>query len=155
MEGLGKLLREHPFCSGMSPEEIDFLAGCAKNIRVRAGEFLMREGDETGAVYLVRSGRVALELHQPHREPVQIETLEEGSILGWSCLFPPYRWHVDARILETMMVFVVDGACLRGKMDADPSFGYAITRRLLYHVHQRLERLRLQQLDVYGGPSAS
>ena len=29
-----------------------------------------------------------------------IETLDAGEILGWSWLFPPYRWHFDAPRVE-------------------------------------------------------
>ena len=29
-----------------------------------------------------------------------IETLEAGEVVGWSWLFPPYRWHFDARALD-------------------------------------------------------
>jgi hypothetical protein len=34
-------------------------------------------------------------------------------------------------------------------MNADPVFGYAITRRLLERTYDRLARARLQNLDVY------
>jgi hypothetical protein len=34
-------------------------------------------------------------------------------------------------------------------MDADHDLGYVISRRLLEHICDRLERVRLQRLDVY------
>ena len=42
-------------------------------------------------------------------------------MLGWSWLFPPYRWHFDARALSAVRATAFDGACLREKCDADPA----------------------------------
>ncbi len=71
----------------------------------------------------------ALETYFPARGPVTIETLEAGEVLGWSWLFPPYRWHLDARALTTVRATAFDGACLRGKCEADPALGYELMSR--------------------------
>ena len=44
----------------------------------------------------------------------------------------------------------VDGACLRGKCDADPAFGYELMRRFSQVMLDRLQATRLRLLDVYG-----
>ena len=54
---------------------------------------------------------------------VVIETLDPGEIVGWSWLFPPYRWHFDARALSLVRATSFDGACLRGKCDDDTDLG--------------------------------
>lgn len=149
MESLERLLAEHAFLRDLSPEHIAFLTGCARNVRHEAGAYLIREGEDAGAMYLLREGRVALEIASPGRETAVVETLGPGDVLGWSWLFPPYRWHLDGRAVEPVRALAFDGACLRAKMESDPALGYRIATRLLYQTHQRLERLRLQQLDVY------
>ena len=78
-----------------------------------------------------------------------METVGDDDALGWAALAPPHRWSVDARALEPSLLFAIDATCLRGKLDADPSFGYAFTRRMMNEIHERLERVRLQALDVY------
>jgi CRP-like cAMP-binding protein len=152
-ESLERSLAQHPFAAGLSEAALAFLAGCTKNARFSGGEYLYREGAAADILFLIREGRVAVESAAPGRGAVKVETVGPGDVLGWSALFEPYRWHVDGRALESTLVFAVDGRCLRGKLDADPAFGYALTRRLLYHVHKRLERARLQQLDVYKAES--
>jgi CRP/FNR family cyclic AMP-dependent transcriptional regulator len=149
MEDLSRLLRDHPFVRGLDEQKIEFLAGCASNVRFGAGEYLVREGGEADASFLVRTGRVVLEIDVPGRGPAQIQTVEEGEVLGWSWLYPPYRWRFDARAVTPVRAFRIDGACLRAKCEADHDLGYELVKRLLYQVHQRLERTRLQLLDVY------
>ncbi len=71
-------------------------------------------------------------------------------MIGWSWLFPPYRWHFDARALEVVRVTAFDGACLRGKCEADPAFGYALMSRFAQILIERLQWTRLRLLDLYG-----
>lgn len=146
-EPLDRALASHPFAQSLSPEMQSFLAGCTKNQRFDPGQYLFREGEHASCLYLIRDGRVALESHHPGRGTVSLETVEGGDVLGWSALFEPHS--LDGRVLTPTLVFSVDGQCLLRKMDADPRFGYAISRKLLEDVHRRLERARLQQLDVY------
>jgi CRP-like cAMP-binding protein len=151
MEGLEALLRQHEFLTGLSAEQTAFLVGCARNARFRQGEYLMHEGREANVFFLIRAGRVALEIDVPGRGPVQMESLAAGDVLGLSWLVPPYREHLDARAVEPVVALAFDGACLRDKLDADHELGFALTRRLFEHAYRRLERVRLQRLDVYGG----
>ena len=77
-----------------------------------AGETLFREGEPGRCFYVVRRGRVALELYVPGRGPLTIETIEAGSVVGWSWLFAPHVWHFDARAVAPVRAVAVDGACI-------------------------------------------
>jgi CRP-like cAMP-binding protein len=149
MEDLTRLLRAHPFLAGLDEAHFAILVGCARNVRYAAGDFLFREGTEARELYLVRTGRVSLDVHSPGQAPQRLETIVPGDVVGLAWLFPPHRPHHDARALEPVVALAFDGACLHRKMEADPALGYAITRRLLAEAMRRLERARLQQLDVY------
>jgi CRP-like cAMP-binding protein len=151
---LAALLEDHAFLKGMDARYIDFIAGCSANQRYKAGELLVRDGTDASRTFLVRSGRVSLELPVPGQGTHRLQTIEPGELIGWSWLFPPYRWHFDARALETTMVLSIDGVCLRRKLEADHDLGYAFLLRLVQSMHQRLERTRLHMLDVYESPEA-
>lgn len=142
-------LRAQPFVSEMTEEQVAAMASCMRIVDYSADTYLFREGQPADALFLIQRGRVAVEVHAPGKGTLQLETLSEGDILGWSLLFPPRIWHVDARSIEPTVSLVFDGACLRAKMDADIAFAYVLTRRVLYEVHNRLEQVRLQQADVY------
>jgi CRP/FNR family transcriptional regulator, cyclic AMP receptor protein len=148
MEDLERVLREHPFCAGLVPEHLGLVISCARNLRFRAGEFLLREGQCEDHLYLIRRGRVGLELQRPGAEPVCLETLGPGDVLGVSCLMP-HKANLDCRAIDSVVAIELNNACLLGKMNEDPRLGYAITMRLLDLTYQRLSRHRLQLLDVY------
>ena len=71
-------------------------------------------------------------------------------MVGWSWLFPPYRWHFDARALSHVRATAFDGACLRGKCEDDPALGYDLMKRFAQVLIERLQWTRLRLLDVYG-----
>ena len=81
-------------------------------MRFDAGVYIFKEGQEANEFYLIRDGRVALEIFAPQRKPTIIETLGEGEILGWSWLLPPYQWRFHARSVGQTRAIALDGRCL-------------------------------------------
>jgi len=150
METLERILAEHPFFAGLDARHIQLIVGCATNVRFDAGQFIFREGEEANEFYVIRHGKVALEVFVPGRGPVTIQTLGEGEILGWSWLIPPYHWHFNARAIELTRAIALDGKCLRAKCEDDHDLGYELLKRFAHIVEQRLQATRLQLLDVYG-----
>jgi CRP/FNR family cyclic AMP-dependent transcriptional regulator len=154
METIDTLLRASPVFEGLEPDALSLIAGCASNVRFDQGAVLFREGGAADTFFLVRHGTVALELFVPARGAAVIETIEAGEVVGWSWLFPPYRWHFDARALTQLRATAFDGACLRGKCDEDPALGYELMSRFAQVLIERLQWTRLRLLDVYGDGSA-
>lgn len=142
-------LEQHPFLRGLSPEQVNSIACNIREQSFPAGALLLREGEQADTLYLLRSGRVALELNVPGKGATLLETLKAGDILGLSWLFPPYRWHLDARAVEPVDVFALDATCMRGPSPEHPVLEPALAMRLLRQLYDRLERVRLQRLDVY------
>jgi CRP/FNR family cyclic AMP-dependent transcriptional regulator len=148
VDNLEGVLRSHPFCEGLSDEQLAVLVGCTSNLHFRGGEFLMREGQSEERLYLIRRGHVALEVQRPGGEAVCLETIGPGDVLGVSRV-TPHAAHLDCRARDSVVALAIDNTCLTRKMDADPRLGYAIAMRLLDRTYQRLARHRLQDLDVY------
>lgn len=143
-------LAEHPFVRALSPAQLQWLAGCGKLRAFGAGQFLLREGGEADVLFLLRRGRVSLEVYIPGRGTQQVESLHAGDIIGLSWLFPPYRWQLDARAVEPVESIAVDAPCLRAKMEQDHELAWALGQGLLFETYQRLGRVRLQRLDLYA-----
>ncbi|MCZ7536823.1 MAG: cyclic nucleotide-binding domain-containing protein [Acidimicrobiia bacterium] len=147
------LLGDHPFFADLDPEYLDLIAGCGQNVVFAADTPIAREGEPADFFYVLREGRVALDVHEPARGPIVVATLSPGDVLGWSWLFAPYRWRFDVRALEPVRAVALDGVCLRGKCDADPRLGYDLVHRFAGIMVARLESTRLQLLNVYGWPA--
>ncbi len=149
MRRFDAILPEQPFFKDMDPQLLEIIAGCASNVRFAADDWIFQEGENAAKFYLIRHGKVALKAFVPGRGEVTIETIGEGEVLGWSWLFPPYRWHFGARALELTRAIAFDGVCLRTKAEADHDLGYELLKRFSQTIIERLQATRLQLLDVY------
>lgn len=147
IEGLDRLLLEHPFFQDMDPEACRTIAGCAANERFNADDYIFREGTPANKFYLIRVGSVALELHVPGHEPVLVDVLEDRDVLGWSWLVPPYRWSYDARALRLTRLISLDADCLRGKYEHDRQLGFELFKRFIPVMADRLAATRERMLE--------
>lgn len=144
MKTLIEIITNHAFFLGMKPEHMAVLAKGAKAARVKAGEVLFREGEPANQFYLVECGAVALEAHEPANGTMLVETVTAGHVLGWSWLFPPFTWHLQARALEPTNVIILSGAHLLATAERNHEFGYELMKRLAQVVIHRLQATRRQ-----------
>ena len=147
MNTLEPILKEHAFFKDLEPKYFDVILSCASNVRFKAEEIILREGESADKFYLIRDGRIAIYIAQPHL--ITIQTIQKGDILGWSWLIPPYRYRFSARSVEDTRAIALDGKCLRGKCQENREMGYELLRRLVSVFTERLEATRLQLLDIY------
>ena len=150
MKTIQDLIREHAFFQGLPDDLTAFIAGCGRNVLFEPGAYLFREGHPAEQFFLLRGGRVALELYVPGRGPQVFETLGDGDVVGASWLVEPYVSSYDTRAIDRVRAIAFDAVCLRGKCDAEPTVGYALMKRFVPGLVQRMQAARLQALDVYG-----
>jgi CRP-like cAMP-binding protein len=150
METLERVIAEHTFFAGLESYYVGLLVGCAANVRFEAGAYIFREGEEANEFYLIRSGKVALEIFAPQRKPIIVSTLGEGDILGWSWLLPPYQWKLHARAVENTRAFSLDGKCLRAKCEQNHDLGYELLKRFAQVIENQVTAAHYQLIDVYS-----
>lgn len=150
---LEPLLREHPFFREKDEHLLQTLTGCAKNVRFSTDEVIARQGEPADEFFLIREGRIALEMPAPQGGAIRFQTADAGETVGWSWLVKPYHWHYDLRAMTDVRAFSIDGACLRTKCEDDPKFGFLMMKRFSKLMAARMEGMRLQLLDLYPGPA--
>jgi CRP-like cAMP-binding protein len=149
------LISAHPFLAGMSARWLDLLAYRASRSVRLPGHRLFREGAPADRFWLIRQGRVALDLPVPGRGDVVVETLGPDTVVGWSWLFPPYRWHFGAVVMEETLTIQFDAPRVRQLCDNEPALGYELSKRFMAVMLDRLQATRIRLLDLYGPPVES
>jgi CRP-like cAMP-binding protein len=137
------------FTAGLDPAQIERLTAISTPIRWEAGSRVFREGDPDSPLYVVEEGRVAIELALPGRGPVTILTVGPGEVFGWSSIFHKRPKTAAARATVPTKAWAIDSTRLRELCDRDPVLGYALTRRILQVVSERLKATRIQLIDVF------
>jgi sulfhydrogenase subunit beta (sulfur reductase) len=149
------LLAEHPFFAGPGRgARTRCIAGCAGQRRFEPGEFVFREGEPADRFYLIRHGRVALDLCSSRTGARSSSTRSIRARCsagpGWcrptagtstpgrsSRPGPVARRHLPARQVRRR-----------------PGLGYDLMKRFAAVMEQRLHARGCRLLDMYGKPAA-
>ncbi|MER6596137.1 cyclic nucleotide-binding domain-containing protein [Micromonospora purpureochromogenes] len=107
------LLSAHPFLQGLPDPWLQRLSGRAHPVVRHAGQRLFHGRRPADRFWLLRSGRVELDIAVPGLGDIVIETIEAGTVLGWSWLFPPYRGHFGAVPVEQTFPVELDATGVR------------------------------------------
>lgn len=150
MQTISDLLADQPLLKDLESQHLEFIAGCAKNVHFTEGETLFREGQVVDQIYLVRHGRVGIQIHVPGRGPVTLDAVGPGELVGWSGFVEPHCARLDAVALDSVSALALNATCIRSKCEADPRLGYAMLQRVVAVLENRLQAARIQLLDVYG-----
>jgi CRP-like cAMP-binding protein len=148
------LLREQPFLAGLTDWQLECLARSAQRSIIHAGNRVFREGEPADRLWLILDGRIVVDTRLPDRGDVTIDVLGPGDVLGWSWLFPPYRWHFGAVARETTLTIELDGPRIRELCQRDPALGYQFISSLFQIVTNRLQSTRRRLIDEYGHTTA-
>ena len=143
-------IARHPFLSSMSSDHLQLLGGSTLAVKFKAGEAIFAEGDIANRFYLIEHGKVLVESNVPERDPVPIQLLGDGDVLGWSWLYPPYHWHFDARALEETKAIFFYGTRLREQCEEDPDLGYDLMKRVTQVLIRRLQSTLRQLIQLKG-----
>ena len=150
MENLEALLAEQPFLKGLSEAHIKLFSDCARDVTFEAGQTIIKQGDPAEKFYLIRHGRVAVQIYAEGKGALTIETLQEGDVLGWSWIVAPHNWRFDAKAMVLTRAVGFDARCVRDKCEKNHDVGYELMKRFTNVIAERLEATRFQLLDVYG-----
>jgi CRP/FNR family transcriptional regulator, cyclic AMP receptor protein len=147
-------LADHPFLSAIPVGSLCRLAAHVQPCTYPAGQVIMREGQPADRFFLIRQGLVRLDIEVPGTDVVEVETLGADAVLGWSWLFPPYRWQLTATAVARTSTLAFDSDAVQAVMAADPLLGYELMRRFAGVIFDRLTATRMRLTSNADVPSA-
>jgi len=145
-----QLASTYPLLKGLSSEHLQMMKECATIRIFRAGDLILKQGDQADSFYLIMSGTVTLS-HAGTKGNVPIQSLDAGDALGWSWLFPPYAWHFNAMAIEPTRTLRFEAETLRNFCKTRPDFGYEIMSRIALVVIDRLQKTRKKLFKLSSG----
>jgi CRP/FNR family transcriptional regulator, cyclic AMP receptor protein len=142
-------LAEHPILTGLGEDLLASLAAHTRTVRFPAASRIFDEGQVADRFWLVCDGQVALDLHVPGRGTLLVDMVSPGAVLGWSWLFPPYRWRFGATAAAPTRAMEIEAGPVRELAANDAEFGRATYQRFSEVAVGRLQATRLRLLDVF------
>jgi CRP/FNR family cyclic AMP-dependent transcriptional regulator len=156
MGKLETIISEHYCFKGLEQNYLDMIIEKASDVSFDTGDLIFGENEKADKFYIIKEGIVALETTlAPDRDPITIQMLGEGDILGWGWLFPPYKAHFDAKAVAPTNAISMDGKFILEQCEKDHDLGYELLKRFTYIMQQRLQAVRLQNPNMYVVKSKS
>jgi len=149
-ESIATRVTLHPFLAGMNRPQLALLTDCAMATNFKKKQTIFREGEMANRFYLIETGKVVLESSEGLGNPVIIDTISSGDLLGWSWMFPPYTWQFTARTIEPTTAIFFYGTILREFCEKDHSLGYELLKRMSAVMVKRLQAARKKMLAFHG-----
>jgi EmrB/QacA subfamily drug resistance transporter len=126
-ESLTDFLAYVPIFAGLDRGLLDTLAAASHGLRLAAGEWLFREGEDSDCMYVVRAGR--LEVVDENAGAV-IRELGRGDVLGELALLTGTPRSASVRAARASDLVAVDRAPFEGAVRDSPALSLAVTRSL-------------------------
>ena len=121
-------LRNVPVLAGLSEELLERLADDVEEVRVRAGDWIMREGEAAESAFIVRSGRIEVIDERPPEALIRV--LRRGDVLGELALLRQGTRSASARARRDAELFELSRAGFEGLIQDAPSFALGLTRAM-------------------------
>jgi CRP/FNR family cyclic AMP-dependent transcriptional regulator len=144
-------LAQHAFFKELSAKHLELVSSYASTQSFSTQSRVFKYDTDADKFYLLREGKVGVEIPAVEGEPLRIQTVGNGAVLGWSWLIPPYRWLFDARALVPSDIIVMDGARLRDECEKDNVLGYQLMKRFAVLMAERLNASRQAAIKHHTG----
>jgi CRP-like cAMP-binding protein len=146
------LLAQTEFFADASADELHAILQTATEQSLVRGDVLFREGDDSDALYVVLTGRVAVAIANPidNRETM-VGLMTPGDLFGEMPMLDQGARSANARALEPSTVLAIPYVGVVAMFNANPALLWGVTRLLAGRIRETNEALADSVfLDVTG-----
>jgi CRP/FNR family transcriptional regulator len=125
--------------SGLSREEINSIAACARSLRKARGEFIYTPGDRADYVYILRHGRVKLSVLSESGKEIAIDIIQPGEIFGEFALVDDSPRSNMAQALDDILMWIFPKSSFTHLLSTQPKLSLSYIR-LVGDRRRRMEK---------------
>jgi len=145
-------LNSHDFFSELDDPYMKSLSESAQMLHIAEGDVLFRQGERAVKFYVLCDGKIKVQVPAIMGPPLEIQSVGNDQLLGWSWLIPPYRWNFLAIAEKDSELIEFDGAAILQHCEQDPTFGYQLLKNFTVLMSERLDAARQRMLEEWNPP---
>ena len=149
-QSITEYLSAHEFFSEFSDDVLKFLCECSSTREIKKGQILFLQGEHADKFYVVRSGRISIQMPAIMGPTLEIQTVDENQVLGWSWLISPYQWNFQTKAEEDSELLQFDGAAILAQCEQDPKLGFELVKKFAALMSRGLNAARLKMMDEWN-----
>lgn len=149
------LLHRVPVFETLADEDLARVAEVAVPRRLRAGEVVFREGDESDTCYVVQEGHTRAVREHPDGRTITLANFGPGDIFGELAMFDDERRSATIETLERTEVIAILGRDMRRLLREHPDIAVKLIAALGRRLRETNERLARQSFQTVQSRVAS
>jgi len=149
-QSITEYLSAHEFFSEFSDDSLKFLCECSSTREIKKGQILFLQGEHADKFYVVRSGRISLQMPAIMGPTLEIQAVDEDQVLGWSWLISPYQWNFQTKAEDDSELLQFDGAAILAQCELDPKLGFELVKKFAALMSVGLNTARLKMMDEWN-----
>ncbi|MFQ5355503.1 MAG: Crp/Fnr family transcriptional regulator [Mariprofundaceae bacterium] len=99
----------------------------------KKGEDILKDGQEGGSLYFIRSGKASVQNYNRYEGRVSIATLEEGDLLGEMSFFKNRRVSAQVKAEEDCVLYKMEKADMSALMKDHEDLAFTVMQAILNH----------------------
>ncbi|MFC4500896.1 MULTISPECIES: cyclic nucleotide-binding domain-containing protein [Streptomyces] len=144
------MTRATKLLTALPPLQRGRLMELAREVSFPEDARIFEAGGTADRFWVVRSGAVSLDQQVTSVQRVVVASLGAGDLLGWSWLFPPYRWDFGAEAFSPVRAYEFQAQPVLKLCEEDPALGMTLVRLVAEILAHRLELTRGRLMEQYG-----
>jgi CRP-like cAMP-binding protein len=149
-QSITEYLSAHEFFSELSDDILKILCEYSSTHEIKMGQYLFRQGENADKFYIVRNGRISLQMPAIMGPVLEIQTVDKDQVLGWSWLIAPYKWNFQTKAEEDSELLQFDGAAILARCEQEPQFGYELLKKFAALMSAGLNAARQKMMDEWN-----
>jgi toluene monooxygenase system ferredoxin subunit len=125
------ILAQARFFSGLDKAQLERVAALGRACSFDADTRIYTVGDAVDHFYVLADGMVRFTLGLSKRDTAAGDIIRRGDVFGWAALVEGHTKRIaTAYCLTACEVVALDGRALTRLMEADPSIGFGVMKKL-------------------------
>jgi len=149
------MTRATKLLTALPPPQRQRLMTLAREVSFPEDARIFEAGGTADRFWILRSGEVSLVQQVTSLRRVTVAGLGSGDLLGWSWLFPPYRWDFGAEAFSPVRAYEFEAQPVLKLCEEDPALGMTLVRIVAEILAHRLEMTRGKLMEQHAGRGRS
>ncbi|MDP2690018.1 MAG: cyclic nucleotide-binding domain-containing protein [Deltaproteobacteria bacterium] len=143
-----KLLRDMPFFSDLSDNELATVATVTKKQNFKLGETIFKESEDGQSIYIIRKGEVKACKIAPDGELFTLTIMKDGEIFGEMSFLDGRPRSATVIAVSDLETYVIDKGDFETLVDDNPRIIYKLLRNIVFTIHSIVRGMNSRYIEM-------
>ncbi len=143
-----KSIKDIPFFSDLTDEELETIAGVIKEKKFKVGDMIFRESEDGQSLYIIKKGEVKACKTAPDGELYTLTLMKDGDIFGEMSFLDGRPRSATIVALSDVDTFVIEREDFETLVDGHPRIIYKVLKNIVFTIHSIVRGMNSRYMEM-------